>query len=143
MYRTKYFLIIIILFITIKLEAKEFYEFIGKSETYLTSQLGSPDIYKTVGTTKIYRYDISENESVTFSLKAGKVFMAIKSINTNSSEKAKKLTSIQILYYLSQGFFNQGSQSGLSILKKNNRVLSIGYMDNNDGSYSVLVSAYI
>lgn len=134
-------MIIIILLVAIKLEAKEFYEYLGQSESNLTIQLGPADLYKEVGTVKVYKYYTGASESLTFSVKAGKVFMAIKSINTNSLEKAKKLTSIQILYYMSMGFVKKGSEEGMTILKKGKRVLSIGWMGAADESYSTIVSA--
>jgi hypothetical protein len=42
---------------------------------------------------------------------------------------------------MSLGFTKQGSESGMTILKKGKRVLSIGWKDKYDGVYSTIVSA--
>jgi hypothetical protein len=90
----------------------------------------------------VYKYRITSNESQTFGIQNGKIITAIKSIYSKSMEKAKDQSSIQILYYMALGFTKQGKESGMTILKKGKRVLSIGWMDEVDGYYSTIVSAF-
>jgi hypothetical protein len=124
------------------ISAQELYTYLGKSSSSLTVKLGKPDYESQKGTMLVYKYRITSNESQTFGIQNGKIITAIKSIYSKSMEKAKDQSSIQILYYMALGFTKQGKESGMTILKKGKRVLSIGWMDEVDGYYSTIVSAF-
>jgi len=134
-------LLVLLFFAPTKLSAQEFYTFVGKSVLYLTDQKGTPDLKKNNGQSSIYQYLENEDVNFVFGVKNGKVYMAIKNTKSTSVSKAKQLSSIEILYYLSLGFYKQGTESGMTILKKGSRMLSIGYMNDPDGTYSTLVTA--
>lgn len=91
---------------------------------------------------KVYQYFYGSDENTVYSIKSNNVTMAIKSYKCYSLASAKTKSGALILYYLSLGFTKQGHQSGMTILKKGNRVLSIGYLDNNNGTYSAMATAF-
>ncbi|MFH0734631.1 MAG: hypothetical protein V1773_07015 [bacterium] len=130
-----------VLFIN-EINAQEFYSFIGKSKTNLTNQLGAPGNIQRTNTSTVYQYYNSSTENTIYAVQNSKVYMAVKSIKSYSESTAKSNSSVQILNYLALGFTKQGTESGMIILKKGKRVLSIGYMNNSDGTYSTLVTAY-
>ena len=135
------FLLVLLMALSTKISAQEFYLFVGKSVNYLTDNKGKPDFIKNNGTSKIYQYLEGGNSNIVFNVTNGNVNVAMKGIKSTSATKAKELSSIQILYYMSLGFNKQGSEAGMTILKKDNRVLSIGYMIDPDGSYSTMITA--
>jgi hypothetical protein len=136
------FAISFLILLSPSISAQEFYTYLGKSSSSLTAQLGRPNYESQKGTMIVYKYHISSNESQTFGIQNGKIITAIKSIYSKSVEKAKDQSSIQILYYMALGFTKQGKESGMTILKKGKRVLFIGWMDEVDGYYSTIVSAF-
>ncbi len=134
---------IIIFFCLINnLIAQEFYSYIGKSKDILTKQVGLPDYIKNTKTLTLYQYLKNSDENILYAVQNSKVYMAVKSIKSYSESTAKSNSSVQILNYLALGFSKQGAESGMTILKKGKLVLSIGYMNNSDGTYSTLVTAY-
>ena len=130
-----------IILVSTRSSAQEFSSFVGKNVAYLINQKGRADLEKENKSMTIYNYNINENENQTFSVVNSKVIMALNTIRSYSIAKAKNISSIKILHYMSLGFTKQGSEAGMTILKKGKRVLSIGYMNNDDGTYSTIVSA--
>lgn len=135
-------LVILLLFLVNVVNAQEFYTFLGKSEKYLVNKLGAAHNTKMVENIKVCQYFYGDDENTVFSLKFDAVFMAIRTIRCYNLSTAKTKSSSLILYYLSIGFTKQGSEAGMTILKKGIRVLNIGYINNNDGTYSAMATAF-
>lgn len=124
--------------------AQEFYVFIGKDKQYLLNQMGNPGNITNAGTMDIYNYSIKSKSGIehqTYSIKKGKIISAIRTIFSSSEKEAQNTKSLQILVYMSKGFIKQGTEANMTILKKGKRVLTIGYMLNDEGYYCTMIIA--
>lgn len=136
-------MIFILLIVSVNINySQEFYTLLGKSESTLINNYGAANSIKTVGAIKVYQYFNGTNENTVFSIKSNIVVMAINSHKCYSVSSAKNKSNALILYYINLGFTKQGNSNGMTLLKKGKRELSIGYMDNNDGTYSAMVTAF-
>ena len=141
----KYLVVFILILLSSELCAQEHYVFVTKNVSYLLQQMGEPNTISR-GATTAYKYTNGDENTVFGIGKSGKVYVAIKRIKVYSLSKAKSTSSSQILYYLALGFNKQGSEAGLTILKKGSHVISVGYTvtpgDKYGEIYSVLVTAH-
>lgn len=121
--------------------AQSFSKYIGYSKKDLFKSLGQPEYTNAAG--DIFRYLGNERREVnTYMTKGNRVVMAIQGFQGLSLSQAKEKKDEMILFYMSQGYFKQGEQAGLTILKRNQKMVSIGYMTDSDGGYVTLITAY-
>jgi hypothetical protein len=141
--RTRKLLLVVLLLtiVSTNLRAQVFYDFVGKSVATLIRQKGEANSVFSKGSFTVYLYNINANENQTFGVKKGMIIMAINGFRSYSESEAQTVSSIKILHYLGLGFSKQGREAGMTILKKGIRVLSIGYMVEDNGTFTTLVTA--
>jgi len=125
--------------------SQSFSKFIGYSKRELYNSLGRPLSLNSSGDATSVQYSgESSGETNTYLLKNEKVVLATQGFTGLSLHEAKEKRNVLILFYLARGYFKQGTQDGLTILKRGQKVVSIGYMNMIDSvsEYVTLVTAY-
>jgi hypothetical protein len=112
----------------------DFYNFLGKQESYLVSQKGKPGLKKPLKSSMAYIYKDSEWESTSFAVQDGIVRAVIKNYTDKTYPASANSRTKFINYCIMKGFKKMSDNNGSTIYKLDNFRIVISPVSPNAGT---------
>lgn len=112
----------------------DFYNFLGKQESYLVSQKGKPALKKPLKTSVAYIYNDSEAESTSFAVQEGIVRAVIKNYTDKTYPASANSRTRFINYCIMKGFKKMSDNNGSTVYKLGDVRIVISPVSPNAGT---------
>ncbi|MDP4114757.1 MAG: hypothetical protein Q8903_01410 [Bacteroidota bacterium] len=129
-----YFLLFLFSTLVLASGKPDFYNFLGKQESYLVSQKGKPEIKKPLKSSIAYIYNDNDSESTSFAVQEGVVKAVIKSYTDKTYPASANSRTKFINYCIMKGFKKASDNKGSVVYKLDNISIIISPVSPNAGS---------
>ena len=130
----KFFIFIIFSTLIIASGKPDFYNFLGKQESYLISQKGKPALKKPLKSSVAYIYNDGDSESTSYAVQEGIVRAVIKNYTDKTYPASANSRTKFINYCIMKGFKKMSDNNGSTIYKLDNIRIVISPVSPNAGT---------